>query len=62
MKPVIRYKSQLLHRRSYKPNRSIKFRPAPGAGVVFRPSRAGPADIRDEYKHDRAMADVAFLD
>ena len=27
MKPVIRYRSQLLYRRSYKPNRSIQMQP-----------------------------------
>ena len=29
MKPVIRYRSQLLFRKSYKPNRVIRIRPAP---------------------------------
>ena len=28
MKPVIRYQSQLLFRKSYKPNRVIRIRPA----------------------------------
>ena len=38
MKPVIRYQSQLLIRRSYKPNRLIRFRPAVKANLVVRPS------------------------
>ena len=37
MKPVIRYRSQLLFRRSYKPNRLIRFRPDGKGAVVFRP-------------------------
>jgi len=31
MKPIMRYQSQLLFRKSYKPNRTIRIRP------VFRP-------------------------
>ena len=27
MKPILRYQSQLLYRRSYKPNRTIRIRP-----------------------------------
>ncbi len=27
MKPVIRYRSQLLYRRSYKPNRNVRMQP-----------------------------------
>ena len=42
MKPVIRYQSQLLFRKSYKPNRVIRIRPAPRLNLLFRPSRAGP--------------------
>jgi hypothetical protein len=37
MKPVIRYQSQLLFRKSYKPNRIIRIRPAPRVVVTFRP-------------------------
>ena len=37
MKPVIRYQSQLLFRRSYKPKRGIQFRPAAKLNLVFRP-------------------------
>src|SRR2546423_15522793 len=42
MKPVIRYQSQLLFRKSYKPNRIIRIRPVQKLNLVFRPSRAGP--------------------
>ena len=45
MKPVIRYQSQLLFRKSYKPNRIIRIRPTTGLNRVFRPSRAGPNKI-----------------
>ena len=41
MKPVIRYQSQLLFRRSYKPARSIRLRLAERAVKVFRPARVG---------------------
>ena len=46
MKPVIRYQSQLLFRKSYKSNRIIRIRPAAKLNLVFRPSRAGP-QIKD---------------
>ena len=39
MKPVIRYQSQLLFRRSYKPNRLIRLRPVTKLSVTFRPMR-----------------------
>jgi len=42
MKPVLRYQSQLLFRKSYKPTRVIRMRPAGKLNLVFRPSRAGP--------------------
>ena len=42
MKPVIRYQSQLLFRKSYKPDRLIRIRLAAKAIKVFRPTRAGP--------------------
>lgn len=42
MKPVIRYQSQLLLRRSYKPNRLLRFYKVPRVDLVFRPKRAGP--------------------
>jgi hypothetical protein len=39
MKPVIRYQSQLLFRKSYKPNRLIRNRPTAKANITFRPMR-----------------------
>src|SRR6185503_7288903 len=41
MKPVIRYQSQLLFRKSYKPNRVVRIRPAQRLNLVFRPLRTG---------------------
>jgi hypothetical protein len=37
MKPVLRYQSQLLYRRSYKPRRAIRIRPTGRLNFVFRP-------------------------
>jgi hypothetical protein len=37
MKPVIRYKSQLLFRKSYKPKRFLRISPPPRPTMVFRP-------------------------
>ena len=42
MKPVIRYQSQLLYRKAYKPNWRFKPRPAQRP-FVFRPARAAAA-------------------
>jgi hypothetical protein len=42
MKPIIRYQSQLLFRKSYKPNRITRILPAPKSRLTFRPTRAGP--------------------
>jgi hypothetical protein len=42
MRTTIRYRTQLLLRRSYKPNRNIRIRPAAGLSLLFRPTRAGP--------------------
>src|SRR3989442_4725952 len=39
MKAVIRYQSQLLFRKSYKPNRLIRLRPVAKPRVTFRPTR-----------------------
>jgi hypothetical protein len=41
MKPVIRYQSQLLYRKSYKPIRVIRIRPDVKA-MTYRFPRAGP--------------------
>jgi hypothetical protein len=45
MRPVIRYRSQLLYRRSYRPQRNNVNRLAPKLNLSFRPSRAGPKFI-----------------
>jgi len=39
MKPVIRYQSQLLFRKAYKPSRIIRIKPGPVPTLVFRPER-----------------------
>ena len=39
MKPVIRYQTQLLFRKSYKPNRLIRIRPVAKPRITFRPMR-----------------------
>ena len=36
MRSIIRYQSQLLFRRSYKPNRVIRIRPVQRQNLVFR--------------------------
>jgi hypothetical protein len=38
MRPVIRYQSQLLFRRSYKPTRILRIRPGMKMNVSFRPT------------------------
>ena len=40
MKPILRYQSQLLFRKSYKPGRVIRIRPVK-LNFVFRPVRFG---------------------
>ena len=52
MRPVIRYQSQLLFRRSYKPNRIIRIRPGAKLNFIFRPVRFGlkPQFKTYEYK------------
>ncbi len=52
MKPVIRYRSQMLFRKSYKPNRIIRIRPTRKAALVVRPTRAGPQINTYEYTTD----------
>lgn len=37
MKPTLRYQSQLLPRRSYKPSRVLRIKRVPGPRFVFRP-------------------------
>jgi len=46
MKPVIRYQSKLLFRRSYKPERTLRIKPA-RIKVMFRPVRFG---VKPEIK------------
>jgi hypothetical protein len=50
MRPVIRYQSQLLPRRSYKPNRFNRNRPVAEPNLLFGPVRAGPALSLYEYE------------
>jgi hypothetical protein len=45
MRHPIRYQSQLIFRKSYKPNRIIRIRPLAKLNLVFRPSRAGPRKL-----------------
>jgi hypothetical protein len=52
MKPVIRYRSQLLFRKSYKTSRVIRIRPARKAALVVRPARADPQINTYEYATD----------
>ena len=65
MKPVMRYQSQLLFRKSYKPKRVIRIRPTAKLNLVFRPSGAGPKNrsgFMTTETQSRATAYVAFLD
>jgi len=39
MRPVIRYQSQLLYRKSYKPSRAIRIRPTTKPNFIYRPMR-----------------------
>jgi hypothetical protein len=48
MKPIMRYRSQLLFRKSYKPNRVIRLRLAPRPNLKFRPVRRFGAKPRLE--------------
>ena len=52
MKPIVRYRSQLLFRKSYKPNRILRIRPAQKAALMVRPARAGPQTQTYEYAVD----------
>ena len=52
MKPLIRYRSQLLFRKSYKPSRVIRIRPAQKVALIVRPARAGPEINTYEYATD----------
>jgi hypothetical protein len=59
MKPVIRYRSQLRLRKSYKPSRIIRIRPEQKTAFVVWPARAGPQLIETQ---SCTMRNVAFLD
>ena len=51
MKPIIRYRSQLLFRKSYKPNGVIRIRPAQSrTGCASCPGRSSAG--RDPEPHD----------
>ena len=41
MRPVMRYRNQLLFFKSYKPNQIIRIKPATKLNFVFRPVRFG---------------------
>jgi hypothetical protein len=52
MKSVIHYRSRWLFRKSYKPSRVIRIRPAQKATLVVRPAPAGPQINMYEYSID----------
>jgi hypothetical protein len=49
MKPVIRYRSQLLFRKSYKPNRILRIKPAVKMNFIFRPVSFGMKSKIDRH-------------
>jgi hypothetical protein len=51
MKPVIRYRSQLLNRKSYKPDRVIRIRPATKRIFTFRPVGFGQKPRLETYEY-----------
>jgi hypothetical protein len=51
MKPVIRYQSQLLFRKSYKPNRPLRIKPVVKLSFTFRPMRFGLKPKIINYEH-----------
>jgi hypothetical protein len=71
MKPILRYQSQLLFRKSYKPGRTFRIRPVK-LKFTFRPVGFGLKPKLKSYeckthcvqvrRHSRTMAHVAFLD
>jgi hypothetical protein len=64
MKPINRHQSQLLVRKSYKPNRMIRIRPVK-LKFVFQPVRIGLKPqlvLMNTETQSRTMANVAFLD
>ena len=51
MKPVLRYQSQLLFRKSYRPNRVLRIRPAK-LNFIFRPVRFGMKPQIKSYERE----------
>ncbi len=51
MKPVIRYRSQLIFRKSYKPERVIRIRPATKLMFSFRPVGFGQKPKLETYEY-----------
>lgn len=51
MKPVIRYQSKLLLRKSYKPKRLIRIRPATKLIFTFRPVGFGQKPKLETYEY-----------
>jgi hypothetical protein len=51
MKPVIRYRSQLLFRKSYKTKRTIRIRPATKLMFSFRPVGFGQKPRLETYEY-----------
>jgi hypothetical protein len=47
MKPIMRYQSQLLFCKSYKPNQVLRIKPAMKLSFVFRPVRFG---VKPKFK------------
>jgi|KBSSwiStaDraftv2_1062776.scaffolds.fasta_scaffold215863_3 hypothetical protein len=60
MRPVIRYQSQLLYRKSYKPDRVIRIRPAK-LNFEFRPVRFGLKPKITTYECQRLAEDEETL-
>jgi hypothetical protein len=63
MKPVLRYQSQLLFRRSYKPSPILRIRPATKRALVFSPvsrwPEAGSRQMTQAHSHHDFAADAA---
>ena len=51
MKPVIRYQSKLLFRKSYKPKSGIRIRPATKLMFTFRPAGFGQKPRFETYEY-----------
>jgi hypothetical protein len=61
MRHVMRYQSQLLFRKSYKPNRVIRIRPTGKRYLVFRPSSVDSSRVITNAKTQTATEpNVAF--